>query len=200
MDDYKKRLKWLRGLKKFESLAEAARAYGVDYETYKKLADPNQDRDLTRAHADAITTYHNVSKGWLMFAEGSPFGDTSVRVNGFIGAGDDITLFDDIGESGDVIDATIADPTTLVLEVRGTSMKPLARVGDYAFFEPPERDVRGLIGQECAVTLQDGRRLFKIVERGSRQGLYDLRSYNADDIPDVEIHTAGRFLGLRRKR
>jgi hypothetical protein len=49
------------------------------------------------------------------------------------------------------------------------------------------------------VQLEDGKRMFKILRRGSRHGLYDLASHNADPIRDQQVHSAGLFLGVRRR-
>ena len=90
------------------------------------------------------------------------------------------------------IDALVAGPDTVALEVRGDSMFPLAHNRDVIFVGPPRRDLSGLVGFECAVALQDGRRFFKIIERGSKPHLFDLRSYNAEPIRDVEVHPRRR--------
>lgn len=198
MDDTVERLQWLRARYDMGTKADAARAYGIPYEVYKKLEEGS--RSLTKGHAERIAEHHRVSRGWLMFGEGSPTGDMSVPLAGFIGAGHEVVLFDDIGEAQGTVEAAIGGPDTVALEVRGDSMFPLARNGDKIFVGPPRRDLSKLIGQECAVQLDDGRRFFKILERGSKAGLYDLRSHNAAPMYDQHVHKAGTFLGLQRNR
>lgn len=196
MNDASDRLLWLRRRADLPSKADAARAYGIPYEIYKKLEDGT--RGLTPEHTDRIANYHGVSRGWLMFNEGAPEGENSVPLAGFIGAGQEITLFDDNENIGRT-DALIAGPDAIALEVRGDSMFPLARNSDLIFVGPPRRDLDRLLGYECAVRLHDGRQLFKILERGSKQGLFDLRSYNAEPMRDQQVHSAGAFIGVRRR-
>lgn len=200
MDDLVERLQWLRRKAELGSKADAARAYGINYETYKKLEGTGDPRALTREHAETIATYHGVSRGWLMFGEGTPEGELRVPLAGYIGAGQEIALFDDITTKHEMVDALVAGPDTVALEVRGDSMFPLAHNRDVIFVGPPRRELAGLVGLECAVALQDGRRFFKILERGSKPNLFDLRSYNAGPMRDVEVHSAGPFIGVRRRR
>lgn len=197
MDDSVERLLWLRKRAEIGTKAEAARAYGIPYEIYKKLEDGT--RALTKEHAETIATHHHISRGWLMFGEGVPQGELTIPLVGFIAAGQEISLFDDIGERAGTVDALIAGPETVALEVRGDSMFPLAKNRDIIFVGPPRRDLTRLVGYECALQLEDGRRLFKVLERGSKANLFDLRSYNADSIRDVSIHSAGAFIGVRRR-
>jgi phage repressor protein C with HTH and peptisase S24 domain len=196
MDDSVDRLTWLREQAQLRSLSAAAEAYGVDYETYKKMA--RGDRKLTKQHVEPIASYHRVSPGWIMFGEGTPAGEAKVPLAGFIAAGQEITLFDDIGQAADLVDALIAGPEARAFEVHGNSMFPLAREGDVIFVGPERRDFPRLIGADCIVYLDDGRRLFKVIERGSKPGLYDLHSYNEQPLRDVAVHSAGPFLGLKR--
>ena len=198
--DFKGRLKWLRDRSKLPSKRQAAAAYGMDYETYKKIEAPNSGRSLTVDQAERIARYHKVSAGWLLFGEGTAEGEFSVPLVGCIRAGQEMVIYDDMGQDSGVADASIGEPGARAFDVRGDSMMPLAHDGDVIFVSADRRDLRRLVGNECAVLLQDGRRLFKILERGSTDSRYDLRSYNAETIRDVEVHSAGRFLGLKRKR
>jgi hypothetical protein len=198
MDDFVDRLSWLFRDEKFASKRAAADAYGIGYETYKKVAGGREARGLTKEHAEKIARYHRVSAGWLMFGEGTPEGEFSVPLRGYIGAGQEMIPFDD-ADDGRRTDALLAGPEVSAFEVRGDSMFPVARDKDIAFFGPPRRDVRRMVGQECAVLLEDGRRFFKVLEAGEHSGIYDLHSYNAEPIRGVEVHEAGRFLGVRRR-
>lgn len=199
MEDFVERLAWLRKLKNYESKREAAKNYGIGYETYKKITSGREGRNLTRDHVGKIAAHHRVSAGWLMFGEGTPEGEFSVPVRGFIAAGQEILLYDDVEAEGRLVDAILAGQEAAAFEVRGESMFPVARDGDIAFFAAPRRDIARIVGLECAVALHDGRRFFKLLERGAKQGLYDLHSYNAEPMRGVEVHEAGRLLGIRRK-
>src|SRR4051812_46254255 len=51
MREVRDRLKWLRGLGEFRSMRAAANAYGVGYESYKKIGT-GPDRGLTAEQAE----------------------------------------------------------------------------------------------------------------------------------------------------
>jgi len=196
MDDTAERLDWLRRTANLANVRAAADAYGIHYETYKKVA--SGERPLARDDCASISRHHGISPGWLMFGEGTPNGKFAVPLQGCISAGQTIVAFERADEQ---IDGVITVPGTNAFEVRGDSMYPLARDRD-VIFVGPERiapDFRQYVGLECAVTLQDGRRFFKVLERGSSIEHFDLHSYNAEPIRNVEVHSAGRFLGVRRR-
>ncbi len=192
------RLAYLERLGKFRSRVAAAAAYGIPYETYKKIASPRASdaRTLTPEHATAISNYHGTSPAWLLFGIGTPDGNSSVPLEGRIRGGGEMIVYETPEHERISTDLAVADARAF--EVEGDSMMPLARDGDYAFFGPSTRDIQNLIGLECAVLLQDGRRLFKVIENGSERGRHDLISYNAETIRNVAVHSAGPFLGLRR--
>jgi hypothetical protein len=201
MRDVYDRLVWLRSrredLKK--SKRAAADAYGIGYEVYKKIETRENARNLTSEHALNIARFHKVSPGWVMFGEGKPSGLSSVKLIGEIGAGQEIRPFADVDDYEPVA-ADIGDPDAVAFQVKGDSMMPLARNLDLIFVGPEQKDITALIGRECAVVLEDGRRFFKVIENGSKRGRHDLISYNAEPIRDVVIHSAGLFLGVKRNR
>ncbi|UEM09043.1 S24 family peptidase [Bradyrhizobium barranii subsp. barranii] len=199
MKDVYDRLVWLRSrhdrLKKSKRVA--ADAYGIGYEVYKKIETRENARNLTSDQTLTIARFHKVSPGWLMFGEGKPAGLSGVRLIGEIGAGQEIHPFADDG-AYEPVAADIGNPDAVAFQVKGDSMLPLARNNDLIFVGPEQKDITQLIGRECAVMLEDGRRFFKVIENGSKRGRHDLISYNAEPIRDVTIHSAGLFLGLKR--
>lgn len=201
MTDVADRLLFLRKKAKLGTKKDAATKYRIGYEVYKKIESKRSTdpRNLTPDQCATIAKFHRVSQGWLMFGEGSPEGYTSIRLEGAIGAGQEINLFDD-NETHETVSSEIAGAEARALEVRGDSMRPLARDGDIIFVGPEHRSIAELIGRECAVLLEDGRRFFKVIENSAKRGRYDLISYNAETIRDVAIHSAGLFLGLRRSQ
>lgn len=202
MSDPQTRIEWLMTQHQppFRSKKAASTAYKIEYETFKKLlaTGESERRGLTMENALKIAKYHGVSVGWLMFGEGQPDLGRGIRLEGKIGAGQEMMVFENPGNE-DPISPDIVGPDALALEVEGDSMRPLARDGDIIFVGPARRDIRSLIGEECAVLLEDGRRFFKIIETGAKPGRYDLISHNAAPIRDVEIHSAGPFLALKRR-
>lgn len=179
----------------YERPIDAVRAHGFVSATYNQ--HENGTRDLPRWAAETYARAYRVSAGWLLYGDGNPKGKMPIiRFGGTIGAGQMVLPTSDIDA---MIEGTIGQDEGEAFEILGDSMIPVARPGDIVFFGPP-RPPKMLIGRESIVELVDGTRLFKMIERGSRPGLYDLMSYNATPIRDVEILRAGPFLGVRRKR
>lgn len=175
--------------------AAAAEAFGWPKATLTQ--HENGTRPLSRQAAVRYAAAFGVGAGWLLYGErgNKAVKGPMVRFGGAIGAGHQVIPSSDLdGE----IEGIIADEDAEAFEVVGDSQLPLARPGDVVFFGSP-RPPKRLIGCECLVELTDGTRLFKTIENGSRAGLYDLVSYNALPIRDVEIVKAGPFLGVRRK-
>lgn len=81
------------------------------------------------------------------------------------------------------------DEITLALEIEGDSMLPRYRHGDKLLFGYRHDDPTHFVRCEVMAQLRDGRKLFKILRKGSRAGLWDLYSINPDFDPirDVEL-------------
>lgn len=113
----------------------------------------------------------------------------TVRLSGYVGAGQAIYPFDDT----DPADYVEAPPTmergTTAVEVRGESMLPLYESGALLYYSkmlPPEE----MRGRQAIVHVSDGRTLVKILRRGAEPGLWTLGSLNAPDIEDVVVDWA----------
>lgn len=181
--------------RRFQTAAEAAKAYGWAVSTYTQ--HENGTRDLSRKAAEKYAAAFSVGAGWLLYGERGPKGlrGSAVHFGGVIGAGHQIIPSDQLDG---FVDGTVGEEDGEAFEVVGDSMIPLAWPGDVVFFGSPRPPSR-LIGKECIVEMLDGTRLFKTIERGNRAGLYNLLSYNAVPMRDVEIINAGPFLGVKRK-
>jgi hypothetical protein len=201
MSDMSDRIAYLMKRGKFKSVAAAARAYGIGYEVFKKIAShtASETRNLTPEHALKIARYHKVAPGWVMFGDGKPSGMGEIPLLGKIGAGQEMMVFETPGNE-DPIPTDISVPGATAFEADGDSMMPLARHGDFVIVGPATEDISSLIGEECGVLLEDGRRFFKVIERGSKAGRYNLVSHNAATIRDVQIHSAGPLIAVRRRR
>jgi repressor LexA len=113
-----------------------------------------------------------------------------VPIVGRIGAGGSV-VFDDIG-NGDVIKRPPETRGELVgLEVHGDSMLPRFDGGDVVFISRSRDGVDPHdIGAICACRLVSGETYLKQLVKGSRAGLFTLRSYNAPDMEDCELEWA----------
>ena len=200
MSTVQDRLGFLMKEAKLKSLRVAAERYGIGYEVFKKIASHNASdpRNLTPDQAQSIAKFHKVSAGWLLFEEGDARPHVGIKLIGKIGAGQEMMIFETNEET---IPGNIAGADAAVLEVEGDSMWPLARDGDYIFVGPGRsgKEIDSLIGEECAVYLDDQRRFFKVIERGSLADHYDLVSHNAPTIRNVRIVEAGPLLAVKRR-
>ncbi|HEX9835765.1 MAG TPA: S24 family peptidase [Alphaproteobacteria bacterium] len=106
-----------------------------------------------------------------------------IPVVGYVGAGEVIYPLDDHAQ-GAGLDEIEPPPDesdgSFAVAVRGNSMAPRFKDGEYLGYSRerglnPER----CFGTECVVQTADGRKLVKILERGSRPGVFTLVSVNA---------------------
>lgn len=123
-----------------------------------------------------------VSPGYLVSGEGET--SPGVPIVGFVSAGEE-WLAIDVG-SYDYLEFSHAEPDHIAVEVRGTSMFPTYRNGEYLVCRRVEgRQLHNAINQDCVVLTADGRSLVKIVRKGTVSGLFTLESFNRDN-PDIE--------------
>lgn len=109
-------------------------------------------------------------------------GQRKAVVIGYIGAGDAIYSMDDHapGAGLDEIEPPPGEPGSFCVVVRGNSMAPRFRDGEYLGYSREEGlDLVNCYGRECLVHTSDGRKLVKIVERGAREHTVTLISVNA---------------------
>lgn len=117
-----------------------------------------------------------------------------VSIAGKIGAGGTV-LYMDQGETIEP-DWTVPCPPgvsgkLVALMVEGDSMLPKYRDGDILYIQRTHDGVlEEYLGEDCAVRLVSGETYIKQLVRGSRPGVFTLRSLNAADIEDVELEWA----------
>jgi transcriptional regulator with XRE-family HTH domain len=71
--------------------------------------------------------------------------------------------------------------------VRGDSMYPVYKDGEYLFYKRTPRPCSDSINLDCVVALEDGRVMVKTVRRGASYDTFSLDSYNQPPIMDVRI-------------
>lgn len=188
MDTVGKRLRWAReNHSPYETGTDAARAYGWPVSTY--LGHENGDRNPSRERAKKYARAYKVRWEWLLEGEGNPTPKEQPRprVVGYVGAGAEVIPLDEHG-SGESVD--LPPPNAEAVIVRGDSMYPRYQDGEKLLYVPEDRPASDLIGRECVVKLSDGRMLVKQIRRRIRGNRYDLASYNAPMIEDVEVEWA----------
>lgn len=125
-----------------------------------------------------------------------------------------VPLVGRVGAGGEVYAADPSDvdyvdmppggtPDLEALEVVNGSMQPVYRAGDLLFVSSADEGtpLEKLVGLECVVDTTDGRRLVKVLRRGTGPGLWRLESYNpaVDDIEDVGVVKACPVRHVTRK-
>jgi transcriptional regulator with XRE-family HTH domain len=125
---------------------------------------------------------------------------SQVPVLGKIGAGGCV-LFEEADEPELVDRPPGAGGRLMALRVTGDSMMPVYRDGDIIYVN---RDHQGILpdylGEECAVHTAEGGTFLKVLSLGSQPNRYTLRSFNAADMPDVEVIWATPVLFVMRAR
>lgn len=115
---------------------------------------------------------------------------TVVPHGGYVSAGGSIDTSSEQTEPGIQyeVQLMVSIPDAHVAyEVVGDSMYPRYFAGELLICRGHEQDPTPYIGKQVAVGTTDGRRHVKILRNGSAPGLYDLESFNAPTIRDVEI-------------
>ncbi len=131
----------------------------------------------------AIADYFNVTVTYLL-------GGGDVAVVGKIGAGGSVA-FEEVGDFGFVPQPPDTAGELVGLEVEGDSMLPKFDPGDVIYINREQNGVsENLIGAYCACRLVTGETYLKILSRGSRPGVFTLRSLNAADMEDRELEWA----------
>lgn len=139
-----------------------------------------------------------VSPGWLLAGE-EPF-RIDIPVVGIVSAGEGFVPTDDDGRFGPV-HFDVGDANVIAIEVRGDSMAPVYRQGDTLIcHRTAARHADNLVGRDCAVRTRNGEHYIKILKRGSRVGLFTLRSFNPahEDIEDVQLDWAAPVAWVKR--
>ena len=158
-----------------------------------KGASPSIDNFL------AICAALGVSPAQLL--EGEFRQTKSIPIVGFVSAGEGWTPIDHATGPEDKIEFDLGAHDTIGIEVRGDSMSPVYRNGDflicYRQFGP---NADNCIGLDCVVRTADNRHFVKILKRGTRPGRFILKSYNplVDDIEDVALSWSAPVAWVRR--
>lgn len=143
---------------------------------------------------------------WLRTGNGpkepGPDGTLGVPILGYAGARERIDLIDgDHREAIDQLDVPGPNDDFSAIVVRGSSMVPAYRDGDYLLFRQRPFAPEQIVNTDCVVITERNRVYIKKVKAGRVKGRYDLLSYNSehDPILDVEIEAAWPIEWIRRK-
>lgn len=76
------------------------------------------------------------------------------------------------------------------VKVRGHSMHPVYRDGDFLFYRRKGDMQAGFLNEDCIVALDDGRYFVKTLAKGENYGTFTLLSYNEPPINNVKVKWA----------
>lgn len=188
-----KRLRQARSIK-FETSADAARAYGFNINTLR--SNENGNKPFGRSAAVRYASAFGVRLEWLLRGAGPMRHKSSTTpVEGIVGAGAAVFPVDE--GAFEPIEPPFGVPENAVaFVVRGDSMYPAYADGAFLIAVPTD-DIRSLLHRRAVVTLDDGRRYVKDIGPGSQADLFTLYSHNAAPIPDVRIVHGARVIGTK---
>lgn len=99
------------------------------------------------------------------------------------------------------VELEMRDHDVIAIEVDDDTMAPVYRTKDVLICHRRSgRNAQNLIGQDCVVRTGGGEHYVKILKKGSRHGIFNLKSYNplVDDIEDVGLDWAAPIVVIRR--
>jgi transcriptional regulator with XRE-family HTH domain len=180
------RLKWARKSAGYRSAKEAALRVGVGYDTYAQ--HENGTRGFPAARATIYARAFGVDFNWLMTGRGNPSQKlASINVIGKVAAGAE-GFFEDDYAMGAGEPITSFPPEAIALTVEGDSMVPRFNPGEVLIFGPRVDNPERLIGQEVMARLDDGRKMIKVLRRGSLPNTWNLHSINSAHLTIENVH------------
>lgn len=134
------------------------------------------------------------SMNWLLNGSGEPETgrdpNLGVLIGGYISAGGAIDTSSEQVDPGIEYEAHLmynVPGAVAAYQVVGSSMYPRFMPDTVIICGGHSTDADALIDEEVAVGTPDGGRYLKILRKGSRPGVYDLESFNAPTMRDVEL-------------
>ncbi len=194
MSTLDERLAWARKQAGYAGPGEAAAALGVPRFTYTQ--HENGIRGFRHPSAVQYAKKFKVSLDWLLTGKGDPKGGKEAILVGKVGAGAEITRFDEgVALAGVQAPPGIDAPN--VAEIDGESQYPL-QPGWLIFYGAEHQGVPdACVGKLCVVQVKDGPTLLKTLKRGARKGLFRLESWNAPPREDQRIEWAALVTDIR---
>lgn len=187
------RLRLARERAGFTDAAEAARRFNWVEATYR--SHENGSRNFTKNGAAKYARAFRVSTEWLLLG----IGDATKRpvpFVGYVGAGAEIFAIDDGGCLDEIDPPPGIGQDAVAVGVKGDSMFPRYMPGDVLIYDQ-HVSLRRADGQECVVSLPDGRKYVKIV-RAEADGTATLESFNSPPIRRVQIEWVAPIVWVKR--
>lgn len=144
----------------------------------------------------AIAEAAGVSPAWLL--QGDEQSTIKIPMIGIVAGGEKWTPVQ--GKSG-VLDFDSKGYDLIEVEVRGNDMAPAFRDQDLLIGQRHSgRFLQNLVGLDCIAYTTKGVGYVKILQKGSRPGVFNLRSYNpaAPDVENVALEWAAPIIWIKR--
>lgn len=122
----------------------------------------------------------------------------SIPILGYASAGEGWCPYDTLNEE---LEIDFTSQSLISIEIRGDSMAPVYRDGDYLICERiGGAGIHNIVGRDCVIYTTDGEAYIKILKKGSTPTTYNLRSYNPTypDIENVKIAWAAPITWVKR--
>lgn len=122
----------------------------------------------------------------------------SIPIVGYASGGEGWTPCDNLNED---LEIDFASSSLISIEIRGDSMAPVYRDGDFLICDRMNgASIHNIVGRDCVVYTQNDEAFIKILKKGSSPSTYHLRSYNPvyPDIEDVKIKWAAPIIWIKR--
>ena len=175
--DLAKRLAWARETAGLKTAADASARLGVNKYTYNQ--HENGTRGFPVKAAAVYARAFRVDLEWLLLGRGDPRKKVrGINIIGKVAAGAEGLFEDDYAMgAGDPIDPFPSEAIALIVE--GESMVPRFNPGEVLIFGPRIDDPSLLLGMEVMARIDDGRKMIKILRRGSAPNAWNLHSINS---------------------
>lgn len=191
--DMNERLRTARERAGFADAATAARRFGWSETTYR--SHENGQRNYKWDKAIIYARAFRVSPEWLHFGSGDET-RRPVPLVGYVGAGAEVFPLDDGGALDEIDPPPGIGPNAVAVKVRGDSMFPRYMQGDVLIYDS-HTCIEQADGQECVVSLPDGRKFVKVV-RAERDGTVTLESWNAPPMRNLHVEWVASIIWVKR--
>lgn len=191
--DMHTRLRDAREKAGYADAASAARRFGWGQTTYRSHENGQRGYKLDKA-IDYGRAFR-VSPEWLLFGKGDN-GKRPVPLVGYVGAGAEMFSYDDGGALDEIDPPPGVGPSAVAVMVRGDSMFPRYMSGDILIYDRHTM-LSDADGQECVVSLLDGRKFVKMVRVDGR-GDVTLESWNAPPLRQVHVEWVAKIIWVKR--
>lgn len=156
----------------------------------------NRGREPSVQNLSRIAKELNCTPAYLL-GDDAPLAPT-IPIIGYASAGEGWVPYDTMD---DELDIDMSSKSLISIAIKGDSMNPVYRNGDYLVCDRIDgANIHNIVGRDCIVYTADDEAYVKILNRGPSPTTYNLRSYNPTypDIENVKIKWAAPVVWIKR--